>query len=211
MTYHEAHQLFREGFSISYISKHLSMNWRTVKRLISIEDDRVYEKYLSQCYNKNMLLELYEVFVKSKLEQYLDTSSAQMHDWLKEHHPDFPEVSPKTVFNFIVWVRQKYRLPKIAHSRDHEMFEETPYVMQVQIDFGQYSMRNNQGQRVKVYFFTMVLSRSRYKYVYFLAQPFTSLTAIDAHEQAFSVNSGHVDPLFRDVDPSAKQAIIVRA
>jgi hypothetical protein len=25
------------------------------------------------------------------------------------------------------------------------------------------------------------------------------------------VNSGHVDPLFRDVDPSAKQAISVRA
>jgi hypothetical protein len=200
MTYHEVHQLSREGFSISYISKHLSMNWRTVKRLISIEDDRVYEKYLSQCYNKNMLLEPYEVFVKSKLEQYLDTSSAQMHDWLKEHHPDFPEVSPKTVFNFIAWVRQKYRLPKVAHSRDYEMVEETPYGMQAQVDFGQYSMRNNQGQRVKVYFFTMVLSRSRYKYVYFSAQPFTSHTAIDAHERALSFFNGVADTLVYDQD-----------
>jgi hypothetical protein len=32
MTYHFVHELQREGFSISYNSKHFVMNWRTVKK-----------------------------------------------------------------------------------------------------------------------------------------------------------------------------------
>ena len=200
MTYHEVHKLFRDGFSISYISKHLSMNWRTVKKLVSIEDDRVYENYLTQCHNKNMLLEPFEIFVKSKLQLYADTSGAQMHDWLKEHYPDFPEVSPKTVFNFVAWVRQKYQLPKVVHNRDCEMVEEMPYGVQAQVDFGQYSMRNNQGRRVKVHFLTMALSRSRYKYVFFSSEPFTSHSAIEAHERAFSFFNGIADTLVYDQD-----------
>jgi hypothetical protein len=82
--YHQVHQLSRDGFSISYISKFFGLNWRTVKRLLSIEDDRDYEKYLQSCSIKNKVLEPYESFVKSRLELYRDTYSAQMHDWLKE-------------------------------------------------------------------------------------------------------------------------------
>ncbi len=200
MIYHEVHKLSREGFSVSYISKYLVMNWRTVKRLLSIEDDRDYDKYLEHCYDKTMLLEPYEGFVKSKLELYMDTSGAQMHDWLKEHYPDFPAVSPKTVFNFIAWIRQKYSLAKVDNNRVCQMVEETPYGLQAQVDFGVYNMRNNQDRRVKVYFFTMVLSRSRYKYVYFSMEPFTSHTAIDAHERAFCFMAGRADTLVYDQD-----------
>lgn len=200
MIYHEVHKLRRAGFSVSYISKHLVMNWRTVKRLLSIKDDRDYENYLGHCYDKTMLLEPYESFVKSKLELFMDTSGAQMHDWLKEHYPDFPSVSPKTVFNFIAWVRQKYCLAKVVHKRDCELVEETPYGLQAQVDFGVYNMRNNHGQRVKVYFFTMVLSRSRFKYVYFSKDPFTAQTAIEAHDRAFCFMGGMAETMVYDQD-----------
>ena len=200
MIYHEVHKLSRNGFSVSYISKFLGLNWRTVKRLLSIEDDRVYEQYLISCSNKDKILELYEGFVKSKLDIYKDTSSAQMHDWLKENFPEFPEVSPKTVFNFIAWVRQKYCIPKMDISRIFEMVEETPYGHQAQVDFGVYNMRNSKGTRIKVYFFTMVLSRSRYKYVFFSIEPFTAHTAIDAHERAFSFMEGKAETLVYDQD-----------
>jgi hypothetical protein len=53
MTYHEVHQLSRNGFSITYISNVLGLNWRTVKRLLSIEDDRDYERYLQSCSDKS--------------------------------------------------------------------------------------------------------------------------------------------------------------
>jgi hypothetical protein len=200
MIYHQVHQLSRDGFSISYISKFLGLNWRTVKRLLSVEDDRDYEKYLQTCSIKNKVLEPYESFVKSRLELYRDTSSAQMHDWLKEHFTDFPPVSPKTVFNFVAWVRQQYHLPKTDEVRIYGMVEETSYGLQGQVDFGVYNMRNSQGKRVKVYFLTMVLSRSRYKYVLFSTEPFTSHTAIDAHEKAFVFLEGIPDTLVYDQD-----------
>lgn len=200
MTYHEAHRLSRDGFSVSYISNYLGLNWRTVKRLLSIEDDRRYEQYLQQATEKDCILDAYEGFIKSKLEQYPDTSSAQMHDWLKEHYPDLPAVSVKTVFNYVSRMRQKYQLLKTEVIRMYEMVPETPYGAQAQVDFGEYNLRNSQGGRVKVYFFTLVLSRSRYKYVLFSRDPFTSATAIDAHEQAFNFIEGMPDTVVYDQD-----------
>lgn len=117
MIYHQVHQMTRDGFSIAYISQFLGLNWRTVKRLVSIEDDRDYERILQDSGDRNRLLQPYEDFVKLKLEQFRDTSSAQMHNWLKEHFKDFPYASPKTVFNFVASVRQKYHLPKIESVR----------------------------------------------------------------------------------------------
>ena len=105
MTYHEVHALSRDGFSIRKISSYLGLNWRTVKRLLAIEDDRDYERYLENCNDKDRLLSPYEDFVRRKLELFPDTSAAQMHDWLKEHYPDFPVVTSRTVFNFIQWIK----------------------------------------------------------------------------------------------------------
>ena len=59
---------------------------------------------------------VYASFIKSRLEKYPDTSSAQMHDWLKEHFGDFPSTTIKTVFNFVAWVRVKYSLPKLSQT-----------------------------------------------------------------------------------------------
>lgn len=200
MIYHQVHQLTREGFSISYISKFLGLNWRTVKHLLTIEDDRDYERLLQNASAKNKLLQPYESFVKSKLEHHRDTSSSQMHDWLKEHFADFPYASPKTVFNFVSWVRQKHHLPKIDSTRDYQMVEETPYGMQAQVDFGEYNLRDSRGKKIKVFFFTSILSRSRYKYVLFSDQRFTSESAILAHESAFGFIGGIPDVIVYDQD-----------
>lgn len=200
MIYHQVHEFSRQGFSIRKISELLAMNWRTVKRLLTIEDDRDYERYLSSCNDKDKILGPYEDFVRRKLEQFADTSAAQMHDWLKEHYPDFPAVTSRTVFNFMQWVRKEHHLLRTDIIRACELVEETPYGAQGQVDFGSYNMRNNQGTRIKVYFFAMVLSRSRYKYVYFSLYPFTSQSAIEAHEQAFTFFQGVPDTLVYDQD-----------
>ena len=200
MIYHQVHQMSRDGFSIAYISQFLGLNWRTVKCLLSIEDDRNYERILQESGDRNKLLQPYENFVKLKLEQFRDTSSAQMQDWLKEHFKDFPGASPKTVFNFVAMVRQKYHLPKIESVRVYQMVEETTYGMQAQVDFGESSLRDNHGKRVKVFFFTMVLSRSRYKYVWFSIERFTAEIAILAHEKAFIFIGGITDVIVYDQD-----------
>jgi transposase len=162
--------------------------------------ERQYDQFLVAQTEKKKELDPYEEFIKSRLETYQETSAAQMHDWLKEHYPKFPCVTAKTVYNFVMWVRQKYHLPKVSPLRDYEAVEELPYGQQAQVDFGQYNMRNGLGRRIKVWFFTMVLSRSRYKYVFFSDIPFTSYAAIEAHEKAFSFFGGIVKEIVYDQD-----------
>lgn len=199
MTYYEIHRMSLEGHSISQISNHLVLNWRTVKKYLSMSEQE-YEEFLIKSSEKKKLLSPYEDFVRSKLEIYRDTPAAQMHDWLKEYDTDFPKVSPKTVFNFIQWVRATHNLPYVQQSRQYEMIEELPYGKQAQVDFGEYNMRNSTGHRVKVFFFTMILSRSRFKYVWFTDRYFTSELAIIAHENAFEYIGGVPDEIVYDQD-----------
>ena len=165
MMYHEIHRMNREGFSDSRISRELVVNRHTVKRYLSMSEDD-YNLFLERQSNRKKELHPYQEFVREKLSIYPDTSAAQMHDWLKEHYHDFPSVSQKTVYNFVMWVRQKYNIPKVVLPREYAIVEETAYGKQAQVDFGQYNMRHHGKNRKKVYFFAMVLSRSRMKFVF---------------------------------------------
>lgn len=199
MVYFEIHRLYRDGFSIRQISKELVINRRTVGRYLSMSEQEFEQITVSQS-DRNKVLSPYESFVKSRLEKFGDTPSAQMHDWLKENFTGLPNVSPKTVFNFVSWVRKKHNLPFIKAPRQYEMTEELPYGRQGQVDFGEYNMRNNFGKRAKVFFFTLVLSRSRFKYVWFTDVYFTSQLAILAHENAFAYIGGIPSELVYDQD-----------
>lgn len=189
----------REGFSKSKISQYLVVNRRTVNHILSM-DELQFEAFLEPQSQRSKELSFYEEWIKAKLEIYQETSAAQMHDWLKENFPDFPGVTAKTVYNFVMWIRQKHHLPQIRPIRDYYAVEELPYGLQAQVDFGQYNMRSGMNKRIKVWFFVMSLSRSRYKYVFFSDAPFTSHTAIEAHEKAFSFFSGVPDEIVYDQD-----------
>jgi len=150
--------------------------------------------------NRQKVLTPYEGFVKIKLDKYPDTKAAQIHDWLKEHYPDFPEVTPKTVYNFVMWVRQRHNIPIPDSQREYSIVEELAYGKQAQVDFGEYNMRDGQGKRVKVYFFTMVLSRSRFKFAFHSLTPFTSALTVHAHIKAFEYFGGIPKEIVYDQD-----------
>jgi len=197
--YYEIKRMHLDGRSISRISKALGCNRRTVKKYLEMEDEE-FESFLKSQSTRGKLLLPYEKFVRERLEHYRDTSAAQMHDWLKEHHKEFPKVNQKTIFNFVKWVRHQHNLPFERPFRDYCAVEETAYGLQGQVDFGEYNMRSSDGKQVKIYFFTLVLSRSRFKYVWFSGKPFTSSTAITAHEHAFNYIKGIPDTLVYDQD-----------
>jgi len=168
--FHEIHRLKREGFSDAWISRHLVLNRRTVKKYLHMSE----EEYLSFKDNRQprkKRLDPYEDFVRMRLEECPDASSAQVHDWLKEHFKDLIGVNEKTVFNFVLTVRKKYDIPKLFHYRDFGKVEELPYGKQAQADFGEYHMTTEEGTRKKVYFFAMVLSASRQKHVVYRDSP----------------------------------------
>ncbi len=197
--YHEVHRMHRDGHSISKINSLLGLHRNTIRKYLSMSEAN-YEAFLIKQSERTKELDRYEDFVKQRLMLYPETSASQMHDWLKEHHPDFPAVNQKTIFNFVHWVRNKHNIPKLVIKRQHQMVEELPYGKQAQVDFGQYNMRSSTGKRVKVFFFTLVLSRSRYKYIWFTDQYFTSDLAIQGHELAFSYIQGVPDEVVYDQD-----------
>jgi transposase len=187
--YYEVQRLQRDGLSYPAIAKILAMNRRTVVKYSAMSEAE-YEAFLEKKDCRTKLLGSFEPFVKDRLQAHPAASAAQVHDWLKEHHSDFPHISPKTVFNFVMAVRQKYSIALEEVNREYFVVQELPYGLQAQADFGQYTMRNAEEKRKKVHFFVMMLSRSRMKFVRFSAVPFTSHTAIDAHEEAFKFFSG---------------------
>lgn len=199
MMYHEVHHLKRQGYSLRKISEELVLNFRTVSKYLSMSEDEFFKhlEFQGQRYKK---LTPYEEFVKERLGLFPETGAAQMHDWLKEKHPGFPLVCEKTVFNFVLYIRQKYNIPQQYEPRQFFPVEELEYGKQAQVDFGEYTLRTVNGSRKKIYFFSMVLSRSRQKYVYYSPQPFTTHMAIVAHEKAFEHFQGIPQELVYDQD-----------
>lgn len=197
--YHEIHRLQREGFKAAYIARYLVLDRRTVKKYLSMSEED-YLEFKDRQTIRSKKLDDYETYVKGRLEDYPEATAAQVHDWLKEHHRNFIAVTERTVYNFVLHVRGKYGIPKPFQNRDFIQVEELPYGQQAQVDFGQYNMRTEEGKRKKVYMFSMVLSRSRQKYVTFRDSPFTTLAVISAHEDAFVYLGGMPKDIVYDQD-----------
>lgn len=197
--YHEIHQLARLGFKKAKIARYLVIDVRTVAKYLAMSEED-YQRFLACGSQRNKKLNAYEGFVRDKLIEFPDTSAAQMHDWLKEHHPDFPAITGRTVYNFVMFVRGQHNIPVVELQRDYFPVEELPYGQQAQVDFGQYNMRTSSGGRKKVWFFVMVLSRSRMKYLWFSEVPFTASATSQAHERAFAFFGGVPETIVYDLD-----------
>lgn len=197
--YHELHKLQRLGFSNARIAHYLAVDVRTASKYLSMTE-KGYEEYLFESCQRKKILSGYEDFVADKLSTFQDTSAAQIHDWLKEAHVDFPEVPTRTVYNFVMFVRRKYNIPFVRAHREYFPIEELPYGDQAQVDFGEYNMRSTNGKRKKVKFFAMVLSRSRMKFIWFLDKTFTAYSVAQAHEKAFEFFGGIPKTIVYDQD-----------
>lgn len=197
--YYKVQELKNKGMSLSGISKVLGLNKRTVMRY-SCMTDEAFEAFIAKTRSRSKLLSAYEPFLVKRLRDAPLASSAQAHDWLKEKFSDFPVVTQKTVYNFVMAIRQHYNIPIEKPSREMMMVDELPYGKQAQVDFGVYNMTTEDGKRKKVYFFAIVLSRSRMKYVFFQDRPFTTESTIEAHENAFAFFNGIPGELVYDQD-----------
>lgn len=199
LMYHEIQKLARLDFGPTRIARYLGIDRRTVQKYL-LMDEAEFETFLVNNQSRSKILSPFEDFVKNKLIQFEDTSAAQMLDWLKEYDANLPQVSPRTVFNFVMYVRQKYNIPVVKITREYFAVEELPYGEQAQVDFGEYNLRVSNGRRRKVRFFAMVLSRSRMKFIWFLDRPFTAETVCLAHEKAFAFFEGIPRALVYDQD-----------
>lgn len=194
-------ELNSQGFNKSQISKAVGIDRATVRKYLAmLEVDFI--SWISNPKRRPKKLQGYVHYIKNTLKEHPYLSSAKIEDRIKEHFPDAPEVSSKTVYNTVQAIRAEYDIKKSQsnHQRIYEKLPEVPYGSESQVDFGSYSMATKEGLRCKVYFFVMVLSRSRQKYLYFQDRPFTSGTTIDAHGQAFDYFTGQPKYVLYDQD-----------
>lgn len=199
--WYKVKELSEKGLRQAQICRETGLDKKTVKRYLGM----TYDEFVSSPTYHRMyvrLLDPYEETVRRWLEAHNDLSSSQVHDWLKEHYASMPEVNAKTVFNYVRYIRSKYGIskPRSNVPRPYAKVEETGYGEYAQVDFGESWMHHDGGRKVKVYFFVMVLCRSRKKYVWFSKSPFTADLAVYAHERAFAHYGGKPKHLIYDQD-----------
>lgn len=201
MLYFQIKELLRDNFKISQISEKLSISRTTVYFYLNMSEEEFLE-WVRHVRIKSGKLSAYEERIKKRLSEHRDSSSYQIHDWLLEHYPEL-QVSRRAVCSFVNKLRRIYHLPKPVKQKKGRAYmavEDLPYGQQAQVDFGVYEMKANQGEAQKVYFMGTVLSRSRYKHVYFLSRSFTTADVVRAHEQAFAYFGGIPQQMVYDQD-----------
>jgi len=199
--WYKVKELFESGLNISQIHVETGLDRGTVRKYRSLSE-KGFHDWISRSRNLPKKLAQYYSFVKESLELQPYLSSAQIEDRLMERFTDLPDVHSKTIYNFVKNIRLEHGLVKYKDktARDYEKLPETPYGEQAQVDFGQAFLQTNTSYQIKVYFFAMVLSRSRQKFVYFQSHAFTTTTSIYAHELAFEYFQGIPKKILYDQD-----------
>jgi transposase len=201
LMWYKINELKQKGLNKSQISYELGISRKTVRKYQGMNCEE-FQCWVNQSKNLPLKLKGYFEFVRQLLEEHPYLSSAQIEDRMKEHFEDLPLVHSKTIYNFVQHVRHQAQIPKPSKNkvRDFEQLPQLGYGQEAQVDFGECFMKDKQGKRVKVWLFVMVLSRSRQKYVYFQDYPFTTATAIYAHQKAFEYFQGVPRRIIYDQD-----------
>ncbi len=199
--WYKVQELTEQGFNKSQIKLETGLDRATIRRYLQMSEDD-FHNWIKQKRNLPKKLLCYSKYVKTILIAAPYLSAAQVEDRLKEHYDDLPDIHSKTVYNFVQSIREEYRIPKPT-KKEPRLFEklpEPPFGQESQVDFGETWLQTKEGKRKKIYFFAIVLSRSRYKYVYLIDTPFTSQIAVKAHHLAFDHFDGIPRKIIYDQD-----------
>lgn len=195
-------ELTEKGLKIWQISMVLGIHRETVRKYRNMDREEFESLIKKPYHNRTKKLGVYTKFVSDLLKQYPYFTSPQILDRLKETYgEDLPYVSDKTVYNFVEALRQSLSLPKEKEElRQMTKLPDPDYGREAQVDWGEKSMMTPNGHWKKVYFFVMVMSRSRQKFVYFQEIPFTSVSTVYAHHLAFEFFGGVPERIIYDQD-----------
>lgn len=186
------------GLKKSQVVRYLKIDYKTVSKYWNMET-KEFTEVMESKKSRKKVLDKYEDEIVAWLRDFPDMSAAQIIDWLKERY-GIIECTDRSVRNYVRYIREKYNIPKIVSNRQHEAVPELPMGYQAQVDFGQIWLKNEDGKRVKLYAFAMVLSHSRMKYAYWQDKPFTTKDFVDAHIKAFEYFGGMTQEIVYDQD-----------
>jgi transposase len=196
--YFDIQELKKMHFNVSQIARRLDLSRTTVYKYLDMTPEEM-EEVIEKRKTRTKKLDKHRELIKSWLIQYQDITGAQVLDWLQERKLD-GGVSEGTVRNFVKQLRKECGIPQVKYVRQYEAVDELPAGQQLQMDFGQITLRSISGRLATLYFATFVLAYSRHKYVEWLDRPFTTRDLINVHENAFEYYGGMPKEIVYDQD-----------
>lgn len=187
-----------KGFNKSQVSRNLKLDYKTVDKYWDMTNEE-YIELSQESKNRDKKVDKYRDLILEWIKEYRDISTAQIQDWLLERYEEL-DFKDRTLRLYVRNLRAKYNLPKEENKRQYEAVPELPMGFQAQVDFGEIWLKRSNGSKVKVYCFAMVLSHSRYKFLWWSDKPFTTLAFIDAHNKAFEYFGGMPKEIVYDQD-----------
>lgn len=171
----DIYTLHRQGLTINGIAAKLGMNWRTVKKYVT----NGFQQKNYDTHSRTSQLEAHIPVIESWLKKDAYTAT-WIYDHLKlmGYRGGYDQVKRK--------VRSiKDRLTATAYVR----FETEPG-QQAQVDFGEYQIRDEQGNNVEtIYLFAMILGFSRKTYYEFIRKR-DMASFLECHIHAFEYFGG---------------------
>jgi transposase len=196
--YSKIQEMKEQGFSIRKVSRLIRVSRNTISKYWEMSPEEYAETY--KTVNRMTALTAYEPVVVKWLETYPCMTAAQVRDWLEERHQ--LDAGDRTVRRFVASIRQRHGITRKEEPRRvYEAVEELPKGFQVQLDFGEKSVRSAYSSRyIPLYFVVFLLSYSRYKWGVFQERPFLSSDLIHALYGCFDYFGGTPRQLVYDQD-----------
>jgi transposase len=187
-----------QGFSIRQISRIIRVSRNTISKYWEMAPEEYAQRY--QAVNRVTSLMAYEPAVVKWLEAYPCLTAAQVRDWLEEKYN--LDAAERTVRRFVAKLREKYGITrKMEPRREYEAVEELPKGYQLQLDFGEKTVRSAYSSRyIKLYFVVFTLSYSRYGWGLFQERPFSSADLVQSLYGCFDYFGGMPRQLVYDQD-----------
>ena len=154
------------GVPTTTICKKIGISVPSANKWLRMDED-AFETYLR---NNTPYLEQYRAFILSILKICPQTPATNIMYRIKDQFPDF-DCKKNTFFRYVKTLREQTGYIK-PENRPTSFREETPPGYEAQVDFGQFKMKDMYDRNLWVYFFCMVLSYSRMRFVYFSREPF---------------------------------------
>lgn len=200
MIYAKIQEAKRNKLNKTQTARKLNLNRETVRTYWDMPPDE-YARREALSKHRHSKIDKYKDFVIDCLMEYPDMSAAQIYDWIKERNDLESLDFQKRVFrDYVKRIRDEHGIKKPIHARDYDAVDELPPGDQSQVDMGEIYVETIGGRRKKIYCFAMVLAHSRYKYVLWQEQPFTTATFIAAHVKAFEFFGGRTKEIVYDQD-----------
>ncbi len=193
-TYQKIHEYKKLGLSKRKISMNLGILVATVTKWWEATE----EEFLNAEKPRFEYLDNYKEYMLMQIRTCPQIRVTNLFFKIKENFPDF-ECQRTTFYRYVQKLRYDYGYDHYT-GRQTTPRKPLPPGYEAQVDFGQCKMKDMYGRTTRVYFFCMVLSYSRMHFVYFHPEPFTTETAIKAHEYAFRYFGGRTQTIMYDQD-----------